>query len=36
MKPITELKNIHAGYDIYIMASGASSGYVEQSFFNNK
>ena len=36
MKPITELKNIHAEHDIYVVASGASSGYVEQSFFNNK
>lgn len=36
MKPISELKDIHKGYDLYVVASGASAGYIEQSFFNNK
>ena len=36
MKPIRELKNIHEGYDIYVVASGASAGYIDQSFFDNK
>jgi hypothetical protein len=36
MKPISELKNIHNGHDLYVVASGASAGYIEQSFFNNK
>ena len=36
MKTIEELKNIHEGYDIYVVASGASAGYIDQSFFDNK
>ena len=36
MKPITELKNIHEGHDIYVVASGASAGFIEPSFFDNK
>jgi len=36
MKPISELKNIHEGHDLYVVASGASAGYIEQSFFDNK
>jgi carbonic anhydrase len=36
VKPIRELKNIHEGYDIYVVASGASAGYIDQSFFDNK
>ena len=36
MKSIRELKNIHEGYDIYVVASGASAGYIDQSFFDNK
>ena len=36
MKSIRELKNIHEGYNIYVVASGASAGYIDQSFFDNK
>jgi hypothetical protein len=36
VKNITELKNIHEGYDIYIVAAGASAGYIDPSFFDNK
>ena len=36
MKPIRELKNIHEGYDIYVVASGASADFIDQSFFDNK
>mgnify|MGYP001229729766 FL=1 len=36
MKTIEELKNIHEGYDIYVVASGASAGYIDPSFFDNK
>lgn len=36
MKPIGELKNIHEGHDIYVVASGASAGFIDQSFFDNK
>lgn len=36
MKPISELKDIHKGYDLYVVASGASAGYIEPSFFDNK
>lgn len=36
MKPIGDLKDIHKGYDIYVVASGASAGYIEPSFFDNK
>ena len=36
MKSIRELKNIHEGYDIYVVASGASAGYIDPSFFDNK
>lgn len=36
MKPIGELNNIHAGHDIYVVASGASADFIDQSFFDNK
>ena len=36
MKNITELKEIHKGHDIYVVASGASAGHIEPSFFDNK
>jgi len=36
MKPISELKDIHKGHDLYVVASGASAGYIEPSFFDNK
>ena len=36
MKQISELKNIHNGYDIYVVASGASAGYITPGFFDNK
>lgn len=36
MKPIGELKNIHEGHDIYVVASGASAGYIDPGFFDNK
>lgn len=36
MKPISELKDSHKGYDLYVVASGASAGYIDPSFFNNK
>ena len=35
-KSITELKNIHSGEDIWIIASGASMEYVAPDFFKNK
>jgi hypothetical protein len=34
--PISKLKNIHSGSDIYIIASGASLNYISPSFFDNK
>lgn len=36
MKSIGELKDIYSGYDIYVVASGASAGFIDPSFFNNK
>ena len=36
MKSIGELKDIYKGHDIYVVASGASAGYIEPSFFDNK
>jgi hypothetical protein len=36
VKPIGELKNIHEGHDIYVVASGASAGFIDASFFDNK
>jgi hypothetical protein len=36
IKPITLLKNIHKGEDIYIIASGASLNFIDPQFFSNK
>jgi len=36
VRPIGELKNIHEGHDIYVVASGASAGFIDPTFFNNK
>lgn len=36
MKSIGELKDIYSGYDIYVVASGASADFIDQSFFDNK
>jgi len=36
VKNISELKGIHKGYDIYVVASGASAGYIDESYFDNK
>lgn len=35
-RPITDLMNKHSGMDVYVIASGASAGYIEPSFFDNK
>jgi len=35
-RPITELKNLHDGEIIWVVASGASMDYVEPEFFANK
>jgi len=35
-KSIRELKNIHKGEDIWLIASGPSMSFVEPSFFENK
>jgi hypothetical protein len=34
--PISELKGSHKGLDIFVVASGASAGFIEPEFFNNK
>jgi hypothetical protein len=36
MKSITELKDIFAGQDVYLLGSGASLNYIDPSFFNGK
>ncbi len=36
MKPIGKLKDIHKGHDIYVVASGASADFIDQTFFDNK
>ena len=36
MKSIKELKNIHKGEDIYVLASGKSVDYYDHHFFDNK
>ncbi len=36
VKKITELKDVHMGEDIYIIASGKSCDYIDPSFFDNK
>lgn len=35
-KTIDELKEVHGGQDIWILAAGASMNYVKPSFFDNK
>ena len=35
-QPITKLKKIHQGKDIYVLGSGASMGYINPRFFDNK
>lgn len=35
-KPLSELKGRHRGDDIWVIASGASLNFVDQSFFKNK
>lgn len=34
--PITELKNIHKGADIWVIASGPSAGLIDPAFFDGK
>lgn len=34
--PVTVLKDIHKGHDVYVIASGASAGFVDPEFFRNK
>jgi hypothetical protein len=36
VKPIGKLKDIHKGHDIYVVASGASADFIDQTFFDNK
>jgi hypothetical protein len=36
MKSITELKDIFAGQDVYLLGSGASLNYIDPSFFDGK
>lgn len=36
IRPLSNLKNIHSGSDIYIIASGASLNHIDPSFFVNK
>lgn len=36
MKNLTELKDIHAGKDIYILGAGASLDHIDKSFFDGK
>ncbi len=36
MQTISSLKNKHIGKDIWVIASGKSSDYIDPSFFNNK
>ena len=35
-EPHTELKNIHSGEDMWVLASGPSMNHIDGSFFNNK
>lgn len=35
-EPITKLKNLLEGHDIYVIASGPSAGYIAPQFFDNK
>jgi hypothetical protein len=34
--PLTDLKGRYVDHDIYVLASGPSSGYIDPTFFNNK
>jgi hypothetical protein len=34
--PITNLRGVHAGYDLHVIATGPSAGFVDESFFDNK
>jgi len=36
MKSITEIKDIFAGQDVYLLGSGASLNYIDPSFFEGK
>jgi hypothetical protein len=36
IKPISQLKDLHHGEDIYVIASGPSAGFIDNSFFENK
>lgn len=36
MRQLEEFKNIHEGEDIYIIASGKSVDFIDDSFFDNK
>ena len=36
MKLITELKDKHKGEDIYVIASGKSIDFIDDSFFDGK
>ena len=36
MRELIEFKNIHKGEDIYILASGKSVDFIDDTFFNNK
>ena len=33
---LSDYSNIHKGEDIYVIASGATLGYIDKSFFDNK
>lgn len=35
-KPVTALKNALDGFDVYVIASGASAGFINPNFFANK
>lgn len=35
-KPVTTLKGVHKGHDVYVIASGASAGFINPAFFENK
>lgn len=35
-RPITDLRQRHPGYDIWVIGSGPSAGFIEPSFFDNK
>ena len=36
MRDLLEFKNIHKGEDIYVLASGKSVDFIDNTFFNNK